>query len=105
MKLTTQTAVVICFAIVASCALVLGLAVYAHWSDGAVVGLIAAVLAGAGTLIVQLRNHRQTADSLTQQDRKLETIERQTNGLSDIERQDIAARAAEAAIAKFLEAK
>ena len=95
MKPSTQLAVVVCVGIVAGTALVYGLAVFAHWSDGAVVGLVAAVGVAAGTLVAQLRSNSKLAD----QDKTLATIERQTNGLSEVERQDIATRAARAVLA------
>jgi D-arabinose 1-dehydrogenase-like Zn-dependent alcohol dehydrogenase len=93
-KLTTQLAVVICVGILTMSALVFGLAVYAHWSDGAIVGLIGVAGGALGTLIVQLRSNAKLAD----QDKTLDTIVRQTNGLSETERQDIAMRAARAVL-------
>lgn len=97
MKLTTQLAVVICIGILAGSALVYGLAAFAHWPSGAVVGLVGAVFLALGTLVVQLRGNAKLAD----QDRQLDTIVKQTNGLSDAERQDIAQRAVESTIANL----
>jgi hypothetical protein len=99
MKLTTQLTIVICVGIVSGSALVYGLAAFAHWPSGAVVGLIGALGVAMGTLVVQLRSNAKLAD----QDKQLDTIVRQTNGLSDQERQDIAQRAVETAIASLKE--
>jgi len=93
MKVTTQLAVVICVGILTACALVFGLAVFAGWSDAAIVALIAAAGGGAGTLLVQLRAHRQTAEKLTAQDGKLDRVVEQTNGKSDAEVRRIALEA------------
>lgn len=99
MKLTNQLAAVICVAVVGVAALVACLAIWANWSDGAVVGMVTVFGTIAINLIVAIRNQQKTAETLGQQDEKLDTITAQTNGLSDRERQDIADRAAAAGAA------
>jgi hypothetical protein len=73
MKITTQVAWVIAVAIVAFVGLIVGLAVFANWSDGA----IAAMVAGFGGLIVNtvliLRNQQVQGE-------KLDEISEHTNG-------------------------
>lgn len=101
MKLTTQLAVVICVGALGMAGLVLGLAVWANWSDGAVVGLCTVFGTIVVNLIVAIRNQQKTAETLDQQDKTLDTIVAQTNGLSDIERQDIARRAVAETIAQL----
>lgn len=101
MKLTTQLAVVICVGAVGMAGLVLGLAVWADWSDGAVVGLCTVFGTIVVNLIVAIRNQQKTAETLASQDDKLDQVVHQTNGLSERERQDIAVRAAEAVFAKL----
>jgi hypothetical protein len=81
--------------------LVVSLAIWADWSDGAIVGMVSAFGTIAAGLIVTVRNQQQTQVTLAHQDEKLDTIERQTNGLSTQERQEIANRAAAAAIAAY----
>lgn len=98
MKLTTQLVVLILGTLAGLGSLVVSLAVWADWSDGAIVGMLAAFGTLATTLIVSIRNQQKTAEVLAGQDQKLDTIEHQTNGLSERERQDIAERAAVAAI-------
>lgn len=89
MKLTTQLAVVICVGILAGAGLVYGLAAYAHWSDGAVVGLVGAAGVALGTLIAQMRGNAKLAD----QDKTLDKIVTQTNGKADAEIRRIALEA------------
>jgi hypothetical protein len=91
-KLTTQLAAVIIVGFVGIAGLVLGLAVLADWSDGAVIGLATALGAIVVNLIVAIRGQQKNAETLASQDRKLDTVVAQTNGLSDRERQDIAER-------------
>jgi hypothetical protein len=88
-KLSTQQAIVICVSVVTVSALVFGLAVYAHMDNAALIGLIAALGSTCGVLVVQLRSNQK----LTDQDRTLDKIVKQTNGASSDERQDIAERA------------
>ncbi len=97
MKLSTQAAVVICVGIVSVVGAVVCLAVFAKMDSGALVGLAVGAGAVLGNLIAQLR----TNSKLQEQDRTLDTIREQTNGLSDAERQDIAARAAQEVIAEL----
>lgn len=97
MKLSTQAAVVICVGIVSLASLVAALAVFAHMDSGALVGLSVGAGGVLGTLITQLRANSK----LQEQDKTLDVIKAQTNGLSDMERQDIAARAALEVIAQL----
>jgi len=101
MKISTQTAAVACTAIVTIAGLVFGLATFAHMDDGALIGLATAAGAVLGNLVVQLRSNVK----LAAQDRQLDTIVKQTNGLSERERQDIAERAVAALIEKLREEK
>lgn len=105
MKLTNQVAAVICVTVLSLACLVASLSIWANWSDGAVVGMVTVFATIAGNLIVAIRNQQKTAETLSTQDDKLDTITSQTNGLSDRERQDIASRAAKAAIAEVLAAQ
>jgi hypothetical protein len=96
MKITTQLTVVICTGIVGMLGLVVGLAVLAQWSDGAIIAMVTAFGAVIVNTVIAVRNQAKTAEVLQGQDDKLDTVVKQTNGLSEIERQDIADRAAEA---------
>lgn len=80
----------------------LALAAVAHWDAAAILGLLgllagvgggAAVAGGVAGKVEDV--HNETAD----QTKTLAKIERNTNGLSEVERQDIANRAAAAAVA------
>lgn len=102
MKVTTQLAFVIITGLVGFVGLILGLAVLADWSDGAIIGLATAFGAVLVNTILAIRNQARTAETLVAQDVKLDTITHQTNGLSEAERRDIAERAAEAAVTKLL---
>jgi hypothetical protein len=100
--LSTQWAVVIGVSVVGTVALVIGLAVFAKMSDGAIVGLIGGIGAVLVNLIVVIRGQQKAAEALEHQDVKLEKIEKNTNGLSERERQDIAIRTAEEVLARYL---
>ena len=99
--LTTQLVVLILGTLGGLIGLVLSLAVWADWSDGAIVGMVSAFGTLATGLIVAVRNQQKTQETLQGQGEQLATIEKQTNGLSSTERQDIAERAAAAAIARI----
>jgi parvulin-like peptidyl-prolyl isomerase len=96
-KLSTQAAVVICVGIVSVIAAVVCLAVFAKMDSGALVGLAVGSGAVLGNLVAQLR----TNSKLVEQDKTLDTIKAQTNGLSDGERQDIASRAVDEVVARL----
>ena len=64
--------------------------------DGAIIGMVSGFGTIATGLIVAVRNQQQTTERLEDQDRKLDRITAQTNGLSEIERQDIADKAYQA---------
>jgi hypothetical protein len=100
MKLTTQLVVLVLGTLMGMIALVVCLAIWASWSDGAIVGMVSAFGTIAAGVLVAVRNQAKTADVLDAQDRKLDTVVAQTNGLSERERQDIADRAA-VAVAKM----
>jgi hypothetical protein len=101
MKLTTQLTVVICVGALGMAGLVLGLAVWADWSDGAVVGLCTVFGTIVVNLIVAIRNQQKTAETLADQDQKLDTVVAQTNGLSERERQEVARQAVLEAFAQL----
>lgn len=64
MKLTTQSAIVVTAAIVGMVGLILGLAVFADWSDGAIIGMISGIGSILVGLIVAVRNQQKAADQL-----------------------------------------
>lgn len=101
MKLTNQVVALVLGTVLGLSGLVACLAIWADWSDGAIVGMVSAFGTVAGGIIVAVRNQQKTADTLADQDEKLEIITRQTNGLSDAERQDIAERAAASVVRQF----
>lgn len=101
MKLTNQMVALVLGTMAGLVTLAVALAVFADWSDGAVIGLVAAFGTLATSVIVAVRNQQKTAEVLEGQDQVLQKIDRQTNGLSESERQDIADRAAVAAIAAY----
>jgi hypothetical protein len=101
MKLTTQLTAVIITSVLGLAGLVLGLAVWASWSDGAVVAMVTIFGTIAVNLIVAIRNQQKTAETLAGQDEKLDLIEHQTNGLSAAERDDIANRAVRAVLTEL----
>lgn len=100
MKLTTQLAAVIIVGFVGIAGLVLGLAVLADWSDGAVIGLATALGAIVVNLIVAIRGQQRTAETLQEQNEVLDRVVEQTNGKSDAEIQRIARSAALEALAE-----
>lgn len=101
MKVTTQLTVVIVSGIVGLIGLVVGLAVLAHWSEGAIIAMVTAFGAVFVNAYMTVRNQAKTAQVLEGQDVKLKTIVEQTNGLSDRERQDIANRSVATIMARL----
>jgi hypothetical protein len=104
MKLTKELAVVICVMIAGAVGLILGLAVLADWSDGAILAMFSLFASIATGLIAAVRNQQKTTETLDNlqrqvgsgqrdQDTKISTIVKQTNDLSDLARQDIADKA------------
>jgi len=93
-KLTTQLVTLVLGTLAGMIGLVVCLAIWADWSDGAIVGMVSAFSTVAGGIIVAVRNQAKTGEVLEQQNDTLQVIQRQTNGLSEAERQDIADRAA-----------
>ena len=115
MKLSTQAAVVISLGILAVCGLVAVLAIYADMDSAALIGLAVAASSLLGNLVVQLRSNAKLAEQDKTLDElqqalgagqrasmtKLDTVVKQTNGLSDTEKQDIAERAAASVVQQF----
>ena len=101
MKISTQTTVVIVAGIIGLLGLVIGLAVFAKWSEGAIIAMVTAFGAMFVNAFMTVRNQAKTAQTLDAQDVKLDTVVRQTNGMSEAERQDIAERAALSVVAQF----
>lgn len=111
MKLTTQLAAVIIVAIAGVVAMIYFLT-QAGWSEGGIAGLCSGILTAVGTLIVVVRNQVKQADAIEQVQqqvgagqqaaaRTLETVVKQTNGLSTAERVAIAQLTAAATIAEL----
>ena len=111
-QLTTQFVVLVGIILFGMVGLVLGLAALTDWTDGSIIGIVTAFGSLATGLIITVRNQQQTRgaiDDLQQQvgagqrdqTHKLDTVVRQTNGLSEAERQDIAERAAAAAVRQW----
>lgn len=94
MKLSTQVAVVIVVSLLGFVGLILGLAVLADWSDGAIIGMATAFGAIIVNTVIAVRNQAKTREVLQHQGEQLDTVVRQTNGMSDAEKQQIAERAA-----------
>lgn len=105
MKITTQLVAMVAIIVVGMVGMVLGLAVLADWSDGAIVGMVSGFGTLATGLIFAVRNQQQTTETLRQQDVKLDTVVAQTNGMSEIERQEIADRAAVRVVALMREGR
>lgn len=84
--------------------MVLGLAVWADWSDGAIVGMVSGFGTLATGLIMAVRNQQKTTETLEAQDVKLDTVMAQTNGMSEIEREAIADAAADKAAVAVVKA-
>jgi hypothetical protein len=93
-NLTWQLVVVIVASLAALTTLIVGLAVFADWSDGAIVALTTAFAGLIVNTIMILKNQARTVETLDDQNVTLEQIKDQTNGLSAKEREDIAERAA-----------
>lgn len=98
---TNQLAAVVIVGILGFVGLIVGLAVLADWSDGAIIGMGTAFGAIIINTIVAVRNQNRVTETLGEQDVKLDTIQAQTNGLSELERQEIAERAAAAVVRQF----
>lgn len=93
MKLNWQLVTVIGIGVAGLVAMIYFLA-EAGWSEGGITGMVAGIAAALGSLIVLVRGQQTAAASIERLDRKTDTVIAQTNGLSDIERNDIAQRAA-----------
>ena len=97
MKLTKELVLVVAIMVVGCGGLILGLAVFAHWSDGAILAMFSLFASIATGLIAAIRNQQKTAETLDQlqrqvgtgqrvQDEKLATVIDQTNGPSHADR-------------------
>lgn len=98
-RLSTQLTIVIVSTTIGILGLIFGLAVWADWSEGAIVAMITAFGALLANTIAIVRNQAKTAEILANQDDKLDRVVEQTNGMSHAERTDIARRAAQEAVA------
>jgi hypothetical protein len=111
-KLSTQLAAVICVGIIGLVTMVYFL-VQAGWKEGSITGLAV----GLGTiitgLIVAIGQQRKTADQVDQlqrqvgagqrdQARKIDAVVEQTNGAGHDQLQDVADRAAAAAVSRYV---
>lgn len=94
LKLSNQLVALVLGTLLSLVGLVVSLAVFAQWSDGAIVGMVTGFATIATGVIVAVRNQQKTQETLANQDEKLETIERQTNGLSTTEKEELAERGA-----------
>jgi hypothetical protein len=94
LKITRELVALIAIIVAGAVGLVLGLAVWADWSDGAILGMLSLFGSLASGLIVAVRNQQKTTEALETADQKIDTVIAQTNGMSERERQDIAERAA-----------
>jgi hypothetical protein len=79
-KLTTQLTIVIVSGILGIVGLIVGLAVLAQWSDGAIIAMVTAFSAVIVNTIIAVRNQAKTAEVLQGQDDKLDRVVTQTNG-------------------------
>ena len=101
MKISTQFVVLVAVIVVGLGSLVLGLAVFADWPDGAIIGMVSAFGSIATGLIIAIRNQQHTAQTLDDlqrqvgigqrlQDAKLNQVVKQTNGPTSPERAALA---------------
>lgn len=114
-RLSNQVAAVIIVGIIGVAGMVVCLALWADWSDGAVIGMLSGIGAAVTAAIVAVRGQVKTQEAVDQvqmqvgagqrlTDKKLETVVRQTNGMSTEQLNAVAAAAADAAIARYREA-
>jgi hypothetical protein len=96
--LTNQLALVITVGIIGVAGLVLGLAVWADWSDGAIVGMVVAFGSVFTTAAITVRGQQRNAEQLT-------TIQEQTNGKSRAELDQTAFSAASKAVSLYTGAR
>lgn len=112
MRITNQLVALVAVVGLGMVGLVLGLAVLADWSDGAIVGMVSGFGSVAVAILVAVRNQQHTAQALDElqqqvgagqrhQTDTLDQVVKQTNGLSETERQDIAERAAASVVRQF----
>lgn len=112
MKLTRELVVVIGIMSVSLVGLILGLAVLADWSDGAILAMLSLFATIATGLIAALRNQQKAAETLDQlqrqvgtgqrvADAKLSTVVEQTNGPSHAALVRTAQQAAVATVAEL----
>lgn len=87
--------------------IVIALATLAHWDATGILGVLGllAGIGGGGAIVGAVAGRVEAVQQVNEeQTRTLAKIDRQTNGLSEAERQDIANRAAEAAAVRVIRA-
>lgn len=110
-KVTTQVVWLCVVVAVGLISLVLGLAVLAHWSDGAIIAMFSGFATLATGIILAVRNQQRQAEVLDQMGRaigagqraaesKLDTIKHQTDQVSEADRAQLAEDAATRAVEK-----
>lgn len=67
----------------------------AGWSEGGIAGMVTGIGAVVTGIIVTVRGQQNQQAQTAALDRKVDTVVAQTNGLSELERLDIARKAAE----------
>jgi hypothetical protein len=113
MRLTNQVAAVIIVGIIGVAGMVVCLALWADWSDGAVIGMLSGIGAAVTAAIVAVRGQAKTQEAVDQvqmqvgagqriTDRKLETVVRQTNGMTSEQIGAVADAAADAAVQRYV---
>lgn len=97
---STPQAIVVCVGIVAAAGLVVALA-FAGWSTEAIIAFTGLIVATVTGQYVSTRQASEVKAKTAEQTAMISTVLEQTNGMSHTERQDIAERAAAAAIRKM----
>lgn len=112
MKLTRELTIVICVMILGGVGLILGLAVLADWSDGAILAMFSLFASIATGLIATVRNQQKNAETLDLlqrqvgtgqrvQSAQLDQVVKQTNGPSHADRIALARETAAATVAEM----
>lgn len=95
-QLTWQLVVVIVAGIIGMVGMVAFLSA-AGWSEGGIAGMVTGIGGVATGIIVVVKGQQNTNDRIAEIAEKADTIVTQTNGVSELERRDIATRAADEA--------
>jgi hypothetical protein len=109
MKITTQLTVIICVAIAGLVAMIWFLS-DAGWTEGGITGMVTGLGTAIGILIAAVRNQGKQAEQMELLQRalgagqqtqvaKLDTVVKQTNGMHTAQLEEVAQRAAAAAVA------